>query len=138
MDQPQRGRSPWLQGDGSLNYTTIEFTERYFTATERYKLWPQAGLHTQWVGTGVQGDPVFDALFASQVQAQANGTLTEINNRAAGAALLDRIGPVILVTHSQAGPLGWGIVEVRPSLVKGVVAIEPSGTLLKPLAGVLN
>jgi pimeloyl-ACP methyl ester carboxylesterase len=47
--------------------------------------------------------------------------------RDASAALLDRIGPAILVTHSQSGPYGWFIADARPNLVKGVVAVEPSG-----------
>ena len=68
VDQPQRGRSPFVQGDGSLNYSTLEYAQMYFTAPERYKLWPQAILHTQWRPR----DPIFDAFYASQVQAQAN------------------------------------------------------------------
>mgnify|MGYP003344004697 CR=1 FL=1 len=47
--------------------------------------------------------------------------------RDAGAALLDRIGDAILLTHSQSGPFGWGIADLRPKLVKAVLAIEPSG-----------
>jgi pimeloyl-ACP methyl ester carboxylesterase len=41
--------------------------------------------------------------------------------------LLDKIGPAIVLTHSQSGPFGWLIADARPSLVKAVVAIEPSG-----------
>ena len=45
----------------------------------------------------------------------------------AGTALLDRIGPAILVTHSQAGPFGWLLADARPKLVRGIIAVEPSG-----------
>jgi len=48
-------------------------------------------------------------------------------NREAGAKLLDRIGPAVLLTHSQAGVIGWSIADERPQLVKGILAIEPSG-----------
>jgi pimeloyl-ACP methyl ester carboxylesterase len=48
-------------------------------------------------------------------------------NRAAGIALLDKIGPAILLTHSQSGPFGWQLADARPKLVKGILAIEPSG-----------
>ena len=41
--------------------------------------------------------------------------------------MLDRIGPSILITHSQAGPLGFLIADTRPSLVKAIVALEPQG-----------
>ena len=47
--------------------------------------------------------------------------------QAAGAHLLDRIGPAILVTHSQGGTHGWLWADARPELVKAIVAIEPSG-----------
>ena len=47
--------------------------------------------------------------------------------REAGAALLDRIGPAILLTHSQGGPFGWTIADARPELVRGILAIEPNG-----------
>jgi pimeloyl-ACP methyl ester carboxylesterase len=40
---------------------------------------------------------------------------------------LDLIGPAILVTHSQSGLFGWIMADERPSLVKGIVALEPSG-----------
>jgi pimeloyl-ACP methyl ester carboxylesterase len=40
-------------------------------------------------------------------------------------ALLDKIGPAILVTHSQSGLFGWLTVIRRPNLVKAVVSYEP-------------
>src|SRR5262249_20126623 len=48
-------------------------------------------------------------------------------NRDAGIALLDRIGPAILLTHSQSGAFGWPIADARPNLVRAIVAVEPSG-----------
>jgi pimeloyl-ACP methyl ester carboxylesterase len=45
----------------------------------------------------------------------------------AGAALLDKIGAAILLTHSQSGSFGWLIADARPDLVKAIVAIEPKG-----------
>jgi len=47
--------------------------------------------------------------------------------REAGAVLLDRIGPAILLTHSQGGPFGWTIADARPKLARGILAIEPNG-----------
>src|SRR5215831_8984922 len=43
-----------------------ESTQRRFVAPERYNLWPQARLHTQWPGEGKPGDPSFDQFYASQ------------------------------------------------------------------------
>ena len=51
----------------------------------------------------------------------------EQRNKDAGAALLDRIGPAIVLTHSQSGAFGWLIADARPRLVKAIVAIEPAG-----------
>jgi pimeloyl-ACP methyl ester carboxylesterase len=47
--------------------------------------------------------------------------------RAAGAALLERIGPALLLTHSQGGPFGWTIADACPERVRAVLAIEPNG-----------
>ena len=76
---------------------------------------------------GRRGDSVFDAFYATQVESLSSNVDTQHHNQVAGAALLDRIGPAILLTHSQAGPFGWLIADVRPAQVKGIVAIEPSG-----------
>jgi pimeloyl-ACP methyl ester carboxylesterase len=47
--------------------------------------------------------------------------------RQRGAMLLDKIGPSIIMTHSAGGPFGWLVAEIRPNLVKGIVAIEGGG-----------
>lgn len=73
------------------------------------------------------GDPIFDEFYASQVQFMADAIKTQTFVGAAGAALLDRIGPAIILTHSQSGPFGWLIGDARPKLVKAIVAAEPSG-----------
>lgn len=41
--------------------------------------------------------------------------------------LLEKTGPAILLTHSQAGPFGWNIADAYPDQVKGIIAAEPSG-----------
>ena len=132
VDQPARGRSAWHPNvDGGLRTFTAQQIERQFTAPAFYKAWPQAEKHTQWPGSGEKkgrmGDPIFDHFFASQVQSLASDVETQEKVMAAGAALLDRTGPAILVTHSQSGLLGWVMAEARPKLVKGILTIEPSG-----------
>ncbi|MBU6256835.1 MAG: alpha/beta fold hydrolase [Burkholderiales bacterium] len=131
IDQPMRGRSAWHPADGATRMFTAPVLERQFTAIEELGDWPQAKAHTQWPGDGPgkgrRGDPVFDAFYATQVESLASNAETQRHNQAAGAALLDRIGPAVLVTHSQAGPFGWLIADARPHLVKGVIALEPAG-----------
>jgi pimeloyl-ACP methyl ester carboxylesterase len=119
VDQPARGRSPWLPDvDGKLATFAEEAIESRFTAPEQFNLWPQAKLHSQWPGTGRIGDPIFDAFYATQVPYLADGAETQRLNQQAAAALLDRIGPAIILTHSQSGPFGWLIADARPKLVK--------------------
>ena len=48
--------------------------------------------------------------------------------RQAGAELLDRIGPAIIITHSAGGPFGLLVAEARPNLVKATVIIEGAGS----------
>lgn len=131
VDQPARGRSAYHPDvDGKLRRSDAQFTSERWTAPEVPNKWPQAKLHTQWPGTGPRkgqpGDPIFDQFYDSQVETLADPDNAEILIRAAGAALLDKIGPSILITHSQGGALGWQIVDARPKLVKAVLAIEPS------------
>ena len=137
IDQPARGRSPWHPNvNGGLRMYSAGAIEKQFTATEYHKAWDNAGKHTQWPGEGPNkgrvGDPIFDAFYATQVESLASSEETQKLVRDAFAALLDRIGPSILLTHSQSGAFGWIIADARPKLVKGIVAIEPSGPPFLP------
>jgi pimeloyl-ACP methyl ester carboxylesterase len=127
LDQPSRGRSPHQAEVGAQTRLPVARVQQQFTAPERSNLWPQAKLHTQWPGTGVEGDPVFDQFFAQNFPSLASFPRQQELNRDAGAALLDKIGPAILLTHSQSGTFGWLIADARPALVKAIVAMEPSG-----------
>ncbi|MFC6522866.1 alpha/beta hydrolase [Undibacterium arcticum] len=128
LDQPARARSPYHpDAVGPTLRTPTLWVERQFTAPERFNRWPQAKLHTQWPGAGVEGDPIFDQLMGQQFPTLASFPKQQELNRDAGSALLDRIGPAILLTHSQSSAFGWLIADARPQLVKGIVAIEPNG-----------
>lgn len=128
IDQPARGRSAWQPKlDGELASFAAAFQEWLFTASAADPRWPQAVKHTQWPGSGKRGDPVFDAFHATQVPFLADPVETQRLVLAAGTALLDRIGPAVLLTHSQAGTFGWLLADARPALVKAVVAVEPAG-----------
>jgi len=90
-------------------------------------MWPQAHLHTQFPGSGKAGDEDFDQFYASQFPSITSFPKQQELNRDALVALLDKIGPAILLTHSQSGAMGWPVADQRPKLVKAVVAVEPSG-----------
>lgn len=128
VDQPGRGRAAY-ETDlyGPTAPLNLETTQRQFVAPERYNRWPQARLHTQWPGKGAPGDPVFDQFYASQIPSMQNFTLQQSLNRDSIVSLLEKIGPSILLTHSQSGPFGWLVADTRPDLVKAIVAVEPNG-----------
>lgn len=130
LEQPERGRSGHAlnanQTAPMQRYGAARVVER-FTAPVTKMLWPQASTHQQWPGSGKPGDATFENFFASQVEMLSDRTTIEALNRDAGVALLDRIGPAVLLTHSQSGPFGWLIADARPNLVKAILAIEPNG-----------
>lgn len=42
--------------------------------------------------------------------------------------LVDRLGEVVLITHSQGGHLGWQVALARPHRIAAIVAVEPAQT----------
>jgi pimeloyl-ACP methyl ester carboxylesterase len=152
VDQVGRGRSPAYNPVGpysALDNNPAPLTTygepfirpantltrmRNWTVPEQFLDWPQAALHTQWPsfgqpGGGRPGDPYFDQFFASQIQSRFDptGTQTQRDAQNAGAALLDKIGPAIVFTHSQSAAQGFLIADARPNLVKALVTLETGG-----------
>jgi len=128
VDQVARGRSAYIVDVyGASRTQTREYAMQRFSTSERYNLWPQAKLHTQWPGNAQPGDAAFDNYFASNVPSMDNREMQSKMNVEAFAALLDRIGPSIVLVHSQSGQYGWPLAQARPALVKAIVAAEPSG-----------
>src|SRR6516164_2236169 len=128
VDQVARGRSAyWSEVYGKLPASRLAFVEQRFVAPEQDPKWPQAHLHTQFPGSGKPGDPDFDQFYASQFPSIQSFPQQQALNRDALVALLDKIGPAILLTHSQSGAFGWPVADARPKLVKAILAIEPSG-----------
>ncbi|KAL8702355.1 MAG: hypothetical protein Q9224_000002 [Gallowayella concinna] len=140
IDPPQRGRSPYVPGsEGIIGLVPVRSAEQQFTAPEKFPGIPtayaQASLHTQWPGTGIQGDPIFDQFYATQVQLQLDPNVSDRRMKIALNALIDKVGAHVLITHSQAGPYGWVAGDSRPALVKGIVSIEPEGPPFVQLPG---
>jgi pimeloyl-ACP methyl ester carboxylesterase len=134
VDQPGRGRSGYLTGvyGPSRNVLRSNSASR-FVSQEKSKLWPQAHLHTQWPGTGAPDDEVSMQLASGQLPAIASFAKQQVLNRDALLALLEKIGPSILLVHSQAGAFGWPVADARPDLVKALLAIEPNGPPFHPV-----
>src|SRR6202000_3472820 len=128
VDQPGRGKAAYNEkAYGPLTYPNLKFTQERFTTFEKTKMWPQAHLHNQWPGTGEPGDPAFDNFYSSQMPSISSFAEQQALMRDAGAALLDKTGPAIIMIHSQSGAFAWPIIQARPKLVVGLLAVEPSG-----------
>jgi pimeloyl-ACP methyl ester carboxylesterase len=128
VDQVARGRSTYSpEVYGEMSAQPLGYVIQKFTAQEKEKLWPQAALHTQWPGTGEPGDRTFDQYWASNIPGMENRIMQAQMNIDALVALLDRIGPSIILVHSQSGAYAWPLAQARPQLVKAIVAAEPSG-----------
>ncbi|PNE24047.1 hypothetical protein BHU16_09210 [Tannerella sp. oral taxon 808] len=131
VDQVARGRSAhWSGAHGGVENASLMSSariERRWTAPRSYMQWPQAERHNQFPGSGLAGDTIFQQFFATQFPSIADLDKIQELNRDALIALLDKLGSSVLLTHSQSGPIGWLVGDARPALVKGIVAVEPSG-----------
>lgn len=128
VDQVGKGRSSYMEETyGPTELVDSQNSQRRYIAQEKYKLWPQAHLHNQWPGSGDLEDPAVQQLLSSQIPAIRDFTKQQILNTPALLALLDKIGPALLLIHSQAGAFGWPVADVRPDLVKAILAVEPNG-----------
>ena len=71
-------------------------------------------MHTQWLGSGEEDGPIVQQLLSSQLPAIRDFTKQQVVNRDALIALLEKIGPSILLVHSQAGAFSWPVADAKP------------------------
>lgn len=122
IDQPRRGNA-----GRSAVQTTITPTadEQFLFGAFRVGIWPD-------YFAGVQFDRSPDTLNQSfRAMTPNTGPFDGTLFSDAAAALLRRIGPSILMTHSQSGELGW-LTVIKSDQVRAVVAFEPSGGFIFP------
>ena len=128
VDQVGKARSGYLAAtNGPQRSVERDNARPRYVEQERYKQWPQAHLHTQWPGDGTLDDPAAQQLYFSQLPGIASFPAQQPLNRDALIALFEKIGPGVLLVHSQAGAMGWPVADKRPDLVKAILAIEPNG-----------
>ena len=128
VDQPGRGRSGYsTEIYGPPRFADLESGMRRYMAQEKFNLWPQAHLHTQWPGNGDRDDPTTSQIISNYLPEIEDFTKQQFLTHDALLALVDKIGPGILMMHSQAGPFGWPVADARPDLVKAIVGVEPNG-----------
>ena len=128
VDQVGRGRSPIVEEVyGAPRPRDARGVLSRYAQQEEFKLWPQAHLHRKWPGGGGMDDPWTVALSASQaLEIESFRTQQELN-RDALIALVDKIGPSIILGHSQAGAFLWPVADARPQAIKAILGIEPNG-----------
>ncbi len=134
VDQVGRGRSPIVEkAYGPSRMGDAAGVQKRYAQQEKHKLWPQAHLHAPWPGGGEMNDPWVVALSASQAVEIQNFRTQQELNRDALVALVDKIGPSIILGHSQAGAFLWPVADARPNAIKAILAIEPNGPPVRAL-----
>ncbi len=129
VDRPGHGRAPYHPDalGPQTPVPTIEGVAAEFTAAA-------TASPPRWNGNGRVGDPLVDEFQAGQGATPQDQAMAHALWASRGAALLDRIGPAIVLVHSAGGPFAWVVADQRPNLVKAIVAVEPAGPPFGALA----
>jgi predicted small secreted protein len=122
IDQPRRGRAGRSTQPVTLTPTPDE--QKWFDIF-RLGIWPD-------FFPGVQFSQNPDALgqYFRQMTPDTGPIDVDVNTDAV-AALFDKIGPGILVTHSHSGGMGWSAVIKSPN-IRAVVSYEPGSNFIFP------
>ncbi|KAF2087650.1 alpha/beta-hydrolase [Saccharata proteae CBS 121410] len=104
--------------------STAEISERGYTAPQLTDAYPQSQFHTQWPGTGLRGDPYFDAFESTILPLTSNLTAQELSMRSSGCTLLSLIGPSFLISHSIGSLHPVLLSNDCPSLVAGNINLD--------------
>lgn len=124
-DAVERGRSGWSM------YPDITPGEPVFLTVanpyERFRIGDGPGSYAR--GTTLPGCQ-FPADHASYLQFTKQNvprwTATDDAIIEAYIALLEKVGPSVVMIHSQAGLFGWKVAQARPELVRALVLLEPA------------
>jgi pimeloyl-ACP methyl ester carboxylesterase len=122
VDQPRRGRA----GNSTVG-TTIEPTpyDQLFFDQFRIGTWPNYFDNVQFD----RKPETLDQFFRSVTPNTGPYDAGAISN--AMSALINRIGPSILFTHSQGGGPGW-LTAIKNDKVRGIIAFEPGSGFVFP------
>jgi pimeloyl-ACP methyl ester carboxylesterase len=127
VDAVERGRAGWTPGHPHFAAPPILRTLEDSFAQFR--------LGTRPAGTGAQALAAaaypgcqfpLDAFDAFVKQVVPRWSATDALILAAYLDLLDRVGPVVVIAHSQGGAFALRAAEARPDKVAALVAIEPA------------
>lgn len=122
LDQPRRGNA-----GRSTVPATIPATpdDQIWFGMFRFGMWPD-----YFPGVQLSRDPEALNQFFRSMTPNTGPFDAEVTSRAV-SALFDRIGPGVLVTHSQGGGPGWLTAMKNPN-VRAVVSYEPGSGFVFP------
>ncbi|GIU80315.1 MAG: alpha/beta hydrolase [Bryobacteraceae bacterium] len=122
IDQPRRGRAGRSTVSAKVDATPDE--QGWFN-TFRIGIWPD-----YFPGVQFSKDPEALNQYFRQMTPNVGPYDAEVISDAC-AALFDKIGPAVFVTHSQGGGLGW-LTAIKSPNVKGIVSYEPGSGFVFP------
>lgn len=122
LDQPRRGNAGRGTQPGTL--TPVADEQKWFD-TFRLGIWPN-----YFPGVQFSRNPETLNQYFRQMTPDTGPIDIEVNSDAV-AALFEKIGPGILVTHSHSGGMGWRTV-IKSTKVRAVVAYEPGSNFVFP------
>jgi pimeloyl-ACP methyl ester carboxylesterase len=122
IDQPRRGR-----GGRSTQPITINPVRDEQTSFNIFRIgiWPN-----YFPGVQFSREPAALEQYFRQMTPNAGPYDAQVNADAA-AALLAKIGPAVLVTHSQGGGPGW-LTAIKSRNVRGIISYEPGSGFVFP------
>jgi hypothetical protein len=122
IDQPRRGNAGRSTVQATISATP---DEQVWFNTFRIGVWPD-----HFPGVQFSRDPeALNQFFRSMTPNTGPFDIQVVTN--AVSALFDKIGPGILVTHSQGGGPGW-ITAIKNRNVRAIVAYEPGSNFVFP------
>ena len=122
IDQPRRGNAGHSTVSATINATP---DEQMWFGTFRVGIWPE-----YFPGVQFSKDPEALNQYFRQMTPNVGPYDAEVNSDAF-AALFNKIGPAVFVTHSQGGGLGW-LTVLKTGNVRGIVSYEPGSGFLFP------
>ena len=122
IDQPRRGDAGRSTLPMTISATPDDQT--WFNIF-RVGIWPN-----QFPGVQFSSDPEALNQYFRSMTPDTGPIDVELNSRAI-AALFDKIGPAILVTHSHSGGMGW-LTAAKSRNVRAIVSYEPGSGFIFP------
>jgi pimeloyl-ACP methyl ester carboxylesterase len=135
VDFPRRGRAGYPSFTGNLGEllgrqvipdSTLRYGDQVAFNAFRLGVWDERGMRF-FPNTQFPRTPYALQQFFKQIVPAVEDDPEVITD--ALAALFRKIGPAVLLTHSQSGLFGWQTVLKAPRNVKAVVSYEPAAFL---------